>query len=82
MTGDVEMENILEDRLMIIIFAYLRIPKEEIGGEEESVKTVKDTKIIKNLLSIHKLLQGLITSNEIQDFDMEDYKVNFILQFL
>jgi hypothetical protein len=83
--NDVEVEDIIEDRLLSVVFSYMRIPKEELSGnvenqvegEEDSAKPIKDKKMIKLLMQVHKFLQNLFNSKVIEDFEMQDYKVNF-----
>lgn len=69
--SEVEVEDIIEDRMLSTIFAYLRLNKEEEGDK----KPVKDSKVIASLIKIHDMLQGLIKSQEIEEFEMEDYKI-------
>jgi len=81
--NDVEVADIIEDRLLVVIFSYMRVPKEETESKEknkdESIKPIKDKKMIKLLMQIHKFLQGLYTSKVLEDLEMEDYKVFFLL---
>lgn len=91
--NDVEVDDIIEDRLLTVVFSYMRIPKEELSnnveninqveGEEDQYKPIKDKKMIKLLMQVHKLIQNLFNSKVIEDFEMQDYKVNlknFILK--
>ena len=72
----------------------MRIPKEELSnnveninqveGEEDQYKPIKDKKMIKLLMQVHKLIQNLFNSKIIEDFEMQDFKVNlknFILKY-
>ena len=83
--NDVEVEDIIEDRLMLVVFSYMRIPKEQLSveteetlpeGEGDKVKPMKDKKMIKLLMQVHKFLQNLFMSKVIEYFEMNDYKVN------
>jgi len=67
--GDVEVEDIIEDRMLHSLFAYIRV------NDEKEDKPLKDTKVINSLLKIHKFLQSLIESQVIEEFDENDYKV-------
>lgn len=75
---DIEVESIIEDRLLSVVFSYIRIPKIE-PTEEEDAKPIKDKKIIKLLLQVHKFLQTMYESKMLEDLDMDDYKVFLIL---
>jgi hypothetical protein len=83
--NDVEVEDIIEDRLMLVVFSYMRIPKEQLSvqteenlpeGEGDKAKPMKDKKMIKLLMQVHKFLQNLFMSKVIEDFEMNDYKVS------
>ncbi len=71
--NDIEFDDFIQDRLLVVILSYLKIPKDE--TQENKLKPLKDKKIIKLFVQIHKYLQNMITSNKIEDFEMSDYKI-------
>lgn len=74
---DVELENIIEDRLLLIIFAYFKI--ESISSTENLTKTpslsLPDKKVVKSLVKVNKVMQKMIKSNGLESVDLSDFKV-------
>ncbi len=72
---DVELESLIEDRLLLVIFAYFRI--ESISSNESLAKaiTLPDKKVVKSLMKVNKLLQKMVKSNTLEGVDLDDYKV-------
>ncbi len=77
---DVEFENIIEDRLLLVIFAYFKI--ESISSTENRTKTsslsVPDKKVVKSLMKVNKLMQKMIKSNSLENVDLGDFKVKIL----
>jgi hypothetical protein len=74
--SDIELENIIEDRLLLVIFAYFKIDSNL--AAENSSKTnlsLPDKKVVKSLIKVNKLMQRMIKSNKVENVDMEDFKV-------
>ena len=107
-SGNVELDQTVEDRMLLVIFSLIRVPKDEEEKLEEELnknsnkknkkgnsqstqnqeslmdetKPIKDSKMIKILLQVHNLLQSLVNSKEIEEIEMENYKVKFIINII
>jgi len=74
--ADIELENIIEDRLLLVIFAYFKIDSNlSTDNSSKTNLSLPDKKVVKSLIKVNKLMQKMIKSNTVENVDMEDFKV-------
>jgi hypothetical protein len=72
---DIELENLIEDRLLLVIFAYFKIDSITTSENSSKVLSLPDKKVLKSLIKVNKLMQRMIKSNSLENLDMDDFKV-------
>lgn len=70
-SDDIEFENIIEERTILLVISLFKPTIEEVNGKKELVH-VNDSKAVKTLMAVHKQIQILIKQKKIE-INCKDY---------